>query len=430
MFAKQLFRPLQWLQRNRLVPENLWRTSYSVDASKLFLEKILASPGPESNLPAGMNTKFKDMDPEMQEVFKKVIQCEYKVKSLTTFNQIADWITEDMWEQLYHTRSHSGRHTLMKKFYVDQRKKHVKEAKKTASKSIQSPVHDNKMERKSNHYVVRCGKTEVSLAEKHRQLRSQFHGINLVIDLKDVHKMKQKEQNNVLNSVYNGLTSNATAREPFHMVLCNSNLPKMALTVKYRDMSKHFTDITEKSYLDLFPRKELVYLSPSARGSRVQYDSRYTYIIGGLSMNENQDISLARAMKDNIRVQEIPLKKYFRHINSRRVIPIEEVVTVMLSLKANDGLYEAAFQSILSHRHGVNSIKSLLKGYCDPLQEEPVSDEGKRILNTLYNDLPKKYEFRLKTDMSEPFTQEEMYMSEPFTQEEMYMSEPITQEEM
>ena len=66
--------------------------------------------------------------------------------------------------------------------------------------------------------------------------------------------------------------------------------------------------LTTKSYLDLFPRKRLVYLSPDSKEVLWKYNPDDVYIIGGLvDLDYKSKESLAIAKQQGIRHARLPM---------------------------------------------------------------------------------------------------------------------------
>lgn len=69
--------------------------------------------------------------------------------------------------------------------------------------------------------------------------------------------------------------------------------------------------VTPKSYLDLFPREKIVYLSPHSKKDLIEYDHDAIYIIGGIVDKSDQSpISLAKSKKQGLRTARLPLDQY------------------------------------------------------------------------------------------------------------------------
>ncbi|KAK3102788.1 hypothetical protein FSP39_013913 [Pinctada imbricata] len=67
---------------------------------------------------------------------------------------------------------------------------------------------------------------------------------------------------------------------------------------------------TEKSYLDLFPKENLVYLTPDSEND-LRYDHRDIYIVGAIvDLSFDHPVTLANAREMGLRHARIPVQKY------------------------------------------------------------------------------------------------------------------------
>ena len=74
---------------------------------------------------------------------------------------------------------------------------------------------------------------------------------------------------------------------PFHIYLCNVNINGFLIELLHRYIPNLFEKdfpmtVTSKSYLELFDKNKLVYLTPHCNAILDKYDPQATYIIGAL----------------------------------------------------------------------------------------------------------------------------------------------------
>ena len=66
---------------------------------------------------------------------------------------------------------------------------------------------------------------------------------------------------------------------------------------------------TEQSYLDIFPKEKIVYLSPDSR-NELKWDDEDVYIIGGLvDIDVKSNASLGKAKKEGVRHAHLPMRR-------------------------------------------------------------------------------------------------------------------------
>ena len=70
---------------------------------------------------------------------------------------------------------------------------------------------------------------------------------------------------------------------------------------------------SEKSYLDLFPKEKLIYLSPNSKNEMHEVDEDKVYIIGVLAdEREKSPHTYNQARIEGIKTERFPIEKYVR----------------------------------------------------------------------------------------------------------------------
>lgn len=75
--------------------------------------------------------------------------------------------------------------------------------------------------------------------------------------------------------------------DPFDLHLCNANKEGVLMKHLYKLMPTIYEpsfplNIHEDSYLKIFPKEQLLYLTPHCREEMTEYDPDLVYIIGGI----------------------------------------------------------------------------------------------------------------------------------------------------
>ena len=66
---------------------------------------------------------------------------------------------------------------------------------------------------------------------------------------------------------------------------------------------------TEQSYLDIFPKENIVYLSPDSR-NELKWDDEDVYVIGGLvDIDVKSNASLGKAKREGVRHAHLPMRR-------------------------------------------------------------------------------------------------------------------------
>lgn len=110
---------------------------------------------------------------------------------------------------------------------------------------------------------------------------------------------------------------NRTATDPFVLHFCNyqrqSEFNQMYMNSLGID--ENLVLDTDKSYLDMFPREKLVYLSNDSPNTMRHYDPNKVYIVGAIvdkNVSDFKFASYAQAKKDKIQCLKLPLDQYVK----------------------------------------------------------------------------------------------------------------------
>jgi len=110
--------------------------------------------------------------------------------------------------------------------------------------------------------------------------------------------------------------------------------------------------VTEKSYLDLYPKKDLVYLSPDARETLSHFDANKIYILGGIVDKRGETpLTLAKAQQEGIAAFKLPLDRYTpggRH--DSKALTLDVVLKILLHVKDEPRGWENAIVAHLPKR--------------------------------------------------------------------------------
>lgn len=173
-----------------------------------------------------------------------------------------------------------------------------------------------------------------------RLTRAMQFGEKIILDCSYDKHMNTREAVNCAKQLMFCFAENRISDEPFDLYFCNANMN--GVTMKY--LKKHIPTmlesyfplhVTEKSYLDLFPKEKLVYLTPHCKTDLTEYDSDSIYIIGAMvdTMN-NEPLSLAKAKKNGLKMARLPLDRYLQWgAGSGKSLTLNQMTAIMGDIK-------------------------------------------------------------------------------------------------
>ena len=147
-----------------------------------------------------------------------------------------------------------------------------------------------------------------------RLVNAMLFGQPLVFDMNYEQLMRHQDISNMVEQLSKSHNVNRDDRNPFHFILTDVDPNGKVLPLLWKHYlagNQFMGTVTSSSYLDLFPGRQLVYLSPHARDMLDTVHPDTVYIIGGINDKANQQKeSLARAKEQRIQAACLPLDRF------------------------------------------------------------------------------------------------------------------------
>lgn len=190
-----------------------------------------------------------------------------------------------------------------------------------------------------------------SVAYIYRLWRAAQIGGKLIFDCSYDEYMARHESKSTANQLSWSFMANRNSREPFDLHFCNVNLnsptiQQLERTIPTMRDEKFPMHIHECSYVDLFPKDQLVYLTPHCDDDLTEYDSDMIYIIGAMVDKSGQGpLSLDKAKALDLKMVRLPLDRYLDWDKGSKFLTLDQMVNIMLDLKRT-GKWEVALQHV------------------------------------------------------------------------------------
>lgn len=126
--------------------------------------------------------------------------------------------------------------------------------------------------------------------------------------------------------------------------------------------------------MDLYPRENIVYLTPHCDTELKDYDSDNVYIIGGIvDKSLREPLTLAKAKRDKVKMAKLPLD---RHLNMKgaKSLTLNSMVSILL-----DWRIEKDWKSVLERYVPRRKIKTI-----EQLEEEERFRTTKYVLDFFF----------------------------------------------
>lgn len=190
--------------------------------------------------------------------------------------------------------------------------------------------------------------------QNYRQAYAAMFGQTLVFDLDYEQEMTNRELINAADQLQEAFATNRLSPDPFNLVFCNLKGEQykrhMYKSIPHLGKPSCLITVTENSYLDLYPKEKLVYLTPDAR-QPLRYSDDAIYIIGAMvDLGTQVPYSMARAKRQGISFARLPLDEYLQWgQSSSKTLALNHITRILLDMKATKDWNEA-FKAIPSRK--------------------------------------------------------------------------------
>ncbi|XP_046561168.1 mitochondrial ribonuclease P protein 1 homolog [Haliotis rubra] len=321
-------------QSSRLQHDDLHMTKEEKDVAA---EKVLAN-----------------LDPARQKKLD-LIKLEYDVLQQSRLDVPENILPSD-WLELLNLPSPSSRRRFYRYLVKTERKKKsamMKKAKRALLKAEQIPKPEGGRAKKSN-IIFPMYNNPAKLYRNNNVAHSMMFGPDVVIDLDFDDHMRDMDSSHLANQLFMGHRFNCEDPEPFHMIFANASSSNR--TIQYMSkrcgfsLDKMMFTVTEKDYLDLYPKEKLVYLTPHTDKvlSKFSYDD--IYIVGGLIDKAiTKPLTFAKAKEQRIRTAKFPLDNYLIWEKGGKRLTIDQVIKILVTLKQSN-CWKTALQHVPSRK--------------------------------------------------------------------------------
>jgi len=211
--------------------------------------------------------------------------------------------------------------------------------------------------------------------------------IKVVIDCSFDNLMDQKDICRLGQQIQFAYSSNRRAENPLQFYVTGLNSvsktrERLESVGDYQGWDVHFKS---ESYLDVFGKSNVVYLSAESSNVLNELQEDKAYIIGGLvDHNKHKGVCFKQAEEIGIQHAQLPIGQYMQ-LKTRKVLTVNHVFDILLNY-TESGDWRKAFCDIIPQRKGGMAIEAdSLKVTSDHNNMDKVEDE--KTLNDNKNDI-------------------------------------------
>ncbi|KAB7494199.1 Mitochondrial ribonuclease P protein 1-like protein, partial [Armadillidium nasatum] len=268
-------------------------------------------------------------------------------------------ISDEQFLQLLSLSSTNSRRKLLNFFYVKECKKLKDKTRKENMKELNRQKLEERVNRPKGHIeyglwkntmFAKSNNVHFKTLLNYKLVNAMIFNQPLVIDMDFFDHMERREISSLSEQLSNSFSCNRLSSDPFNLTLCNVDFESQKFQSIHKQMPNIISpsfpmNITSKSYLDIFPKEKLVYLTPNAKDEMMEFDHEAIYIIGGLvDLRNAKPVTTAKAKKENIKMEKLPIDRY--HISrGKKELAINIMVKILLDLQEN-GDWKKALKNI------------------------------------------------------------------------------------
>jgi len=212
--------------------------------------------------------------------------------------QVPSRLRVDQWQNLLQLSSRSSRMKHLKYLFLIEKKKENRVVRKIEKRAERLERYEN--EPKNNHIEYgllrnsmfhRIYEKQMNSLYNYRLCEAMLYGQDILIDCSYDGHMSLKEQTNCAKQLLLMWSYNRTHKDPFNIIFCNVDregtvFKCLSKTIPTIDDPTFPFNYTKKSYLDLYPREKLVYLTPHCNEELKEYNHDDVYIVGKVYNNK------------------------------------------------------------------------------------------------------------------------------------------------
>ncbi|KRT80697.1 hypothetical protein AMK59_5382, partial [Oryctes borbonicus] len=257
------------------------------------------------------------------------------------------FLRKDYWQELLRLNTRTARKKYLTFLFKLEKKKENMQLKKEKKQQDKKPKSDENAEDHltyslmHNTILLRVYDSTINNFYNSRLIKALMFGQKLIVDCGYYKEMTTRENVNCAKQLMLLFAENRINDDPYDLHLCNLNKQSSLAQALHRQIATMYEpwfplNIHQESYLEIFPKDKLIYLTPHCRQEMLDYDHDAVYIIGGIVDKSKSDpLSLAKAKREGLRMLKLPVDRYLQwRAGSGKNLTLNQMILVLLDIKA------------------------------------------------------------------------------------------------
>ncbi|KAA0190622.1 hypothetical protein HAZT_HAZT003366 [Hyalella azteca] len=177
----------------------------------------------------------------------------------------------------------------------------------------------------------------------------------IVIDMSYDGYMNEKDLCKSVKQLHRCYSSNRRAKNPAQLYVTSFHGPSAQIMERNNGFKNWDIHFKEESYLDLFFKKDVVYLSSDSENVVNELDENKIYVIGGLvDHNNHKGLCHRLACENEVNHARLPINEFMK-MKTRQVLTIDHVFQILLAVTEGKS-WKNAFLGIIPARKGATAL--------------------------------------------------------------------------
>ncbi|XP_027268303.1 tRNA methyltransferase 10 homolog C [Cricetulus griseus] len=275
--------------------------------------------------------------------------------------EVPEHITEEQLKIISECPSKSAQRKYLKYLFTKEKMKKADQAKKEKKVEAREEAKKARLvetttdEKQQDFMFLRLWDRQMNFVMGWKGVQAMQFGQPLVFDMDYENYMKPFEIRNAVSQLLESEGWNRRDIDPFHIYFCNLKID----SAYHRELVKRYggkwdkllLTATEKSPVDLFPKDNIIYLTADSPNIMTTFKHDKIYIIGSfVDKNIQTGTSLAKAKRQHIATERLPLDKYLQWDLGSKNLTLDQVFRILLCMK-NTGRWEEALKFVPKRKH-------------------------------------------------------------------------------
>ncbi|XP_071446105.1 mitochondrial ribonuclease P protein 1 homolog [Hetaerina americana] len=264
--------------------------------------------------------------------------------------RVPSQMTTNEWKELLKLTSRSSRKKYLSFLFAIEMRKENRKRKKEEKRALEinKANESENCDRsdcitygfKGSTIFVRVYDSTMNNFYNYNAIRAMMFGQKLVFDCSYDPHMTSRESQNCAKQLMIAFSDNRIHSDPFDLYLTGGSQDCRTISHLHKYIPTMYDDtfpltVTSNSYLELFPRENLVYLTPHCREELLHYDHDAVYIIGAMVDKVNSEpLSLAKAKREGLKMAKLPIDRYLDWgSGSGKSLTLNQMLKILLDQK-------------------------------------------------------------------------------------------------